>query len=472
MSKASDILSILKSYSYKNTEKGIFVYIETANGREEVPIKSDIFYSIIADDYQRYAEGKTVCVKTIKDCIFNFSGSILRNQPKISTRLRVNMTRDGSVIRIDIGDKEYHYIKITDKGWTLENDGDNYFTHHARQAPMPIPKRGGDITKIFKYCRVSKEMETVFIAYVCSCFIDIIHPCLVIQGKAGSSKSTMSKFLKMIVDPSVNNAPCLFPKNEREIKDVYNTNYFVAYDNLQRITNRQSDCLCSIVTGTQDIRRKLFTNFETCTSDLRQPIVLNGIKNIIANEDMMERSIILELQPIASKEKKSERKLMLDFQEDLPDILGGIMDILSETLSAYKPDTIPNPPRFIDFYEYGYYICESWKRGQGAEFCAAYTLLVEQQLKKFSYKLEFIELVKMFLEDEDNEYHGVMSELWNDLRNYEDMADYKGIVPGSPNRLSREFRQHRADFEDNGIYMEFSRTPSNLCYVKMSLEDE
>lgn len=472
MSKTSDIMAILKGYSYKNTEKGIFVYINTANGKEEVPIKSDIFYSVIADDYQRQNESKTVCLKTIKDCIFNFSGSIIRNQPKVSTRLRVNMEEDGSVIRIDICDSEYHYIKITDKGWTIESDGDNYFTHNARQASIPIPTSGGDITKIFKYCRVSKEMETVFIAYVCSCFIDIIHPCLVIQGKAGSSKSTMSKFLKMIIDPSVNNAPCLFPKNEREIKDVYNTNYFVAYDNLQKITNRQSDCLCSIVTGTQDIRRKLFTNFETCTADLRQPIVLNGIKNIIVNEDMMERSIILELQPIASNEKKSERKLMLDFQKDLPDILGGIMDILTKTLSTYKADSIHNPPRLIDFYEYGYYICEAWKKGQGAEFCAIYTLLVETQLQTFSNRTDFIDLVKVFLQDNDNEIRGTMTEVWNDLKDYEDMVDYVEIVPGSANRLSRELRQHRSDFEENGIYIEFSRTPNNSCYVRMTLEDE
>lgn len=470
MSKASDILSILKSYSYKNTEKGIFVYIDTANGREEVPVKSEIFYSIIADDYQKQSGGKTVCVKTIKDCIFNFSGSIIRNQPKVSTRLRVNMEEDGSVIRIDIGDNKYRYIRITDEGWTIESDGDNYFTHHARQAPMPIPIHGGDITKIFKYCRVSPEMETVFIAYVCSCFIDIIHPCLVIQGKAGSSKSTMSKFLKMIIDPSINNSPCLFPKNEREIKDVYNINYFVAYDNLQKITNRQSDCLCSIVTGTQDIRRKLFTNFETCTSDLRQPIVLNGIKNIIANEDMLERSIILELQPIASTEKKSERKLIFDFQEDLPDILGGIMDILSKTLSTYKADTVPNPPRLIDFYEYGYYICEAWKKGQGEEFCADYVALMNKQLQNFSHRTDFIDLVRVFLEDEDNEFRGTMSELWDELRDYEDLVDFEGLVPGSANRLSRELRQHRSDFEDNGIYIEFSRTPSNLSYVKMGIQ--
>lgn len=470
MSKFNNVIKILEGYQYKNTSNGIFAYIDTANGREEVSITSNIFYSIIADDYQKQNDGKTVCIKTIKDSIFNFSGSIIRNQPKVDTRLRVNMEEDGSVIRVDIGDSDYHYINITSKGWTIENDGDNYFTHNTRQVSMPMPKRGGDITKIFKYCRISKEMENIFIAYVCSCFIDIIHPCLVIQGKAGSSKSTMSKFLKMIIDPCVNNAPCLFPRNEREIKDVYNTNYFVAYDNLQKITNRQSDCLCSIVTGTQDIRRKLFTNFETCTSDLRQPIVLNGIKNIIVNEDMMERSIILELQPIASKEKRSERKLIFEFQKDLPDILGGIMDILAKALSTYEADTIPTPPRLIDFYEYGYYICESWKKGQGAEFCAEYTLLVEKQLKNFSHKTDFIEFVKMFLEDEDNEFRGTMSELWDNLRDYEYGTDLE-VVPGSANRLSRDIRQHRTDFEENGIFIEFSRTPNNSCYVRMSLEE-
>ena len=102
MSKFNNVIKILEGYQYKNTSNGIFAYIDTANGREEVSITSNIFYSIIADDYQKQNDGKTVCIKTIKDSIFNFSGSIIRNQPKVDTRLRVNMEEDGSVIRVKV----------------------------------------------------------------------------------------------------------------------------------------------------------------------------------------------------------------------------------------------------------------------------------------------------------------------------------------------------------------------------------
>lgn len=112
------------------------------------------------------------------------------------------------------------------------------------------------------------------------------------------------------------------------------------------------------------------------------------------------------------------------------------------------------------------------EKGQGEEFCADYVALMNKQLQNFSHRTDFIDLVRVFLEDEDNEFRGTMSELWDKLRDYEDLVDFEGLVPGSANRLSRELRQHRSDFEDNGIYIEFSRTPSNLCYVKISLENE
>lgn len=89
MSKSTKVLEILKEYQYKNTNNGIFVYIDTANGKEEVSIRSDIFHSIIADDFQRKNEGATVSLKTIKDCIFNYQGSIIKNQPKINTSINV-----------------------------------------------------------------------------------------------------------------------------------------------------------------------------------------------------------------------------------------------------------------------------------------------------------------------------------------------------------------------------------------------
>lgn len=470
MSKTVKVLEILKEYQYKNTNNGIFVYIDTANGKEEVSIRSDIFHSIIADDFQRKNEGATVSLKTIKDCIFNYQGSIIKNQPKINTRLRINMEKDSSVLRIDMGDKKYHYIEITSEDWCVKSDGDKYFSRNNRQAELPLPQKGGDIELLFQYCRVPEDMQNVFIAYVVSCFIDIIHPCLVIQGVAGSSKSTLSKFLKMIIDPCVNNAPCIFPKSETELKDIYNSNYFVAYDNLQRLNYKQSDYLCSIVTGSQVLRRKLYTDSETCQYDLRQPIVLNGISGIISKEDMLDRSIIMELPPISQMERKSERKLMEDFQNDLPSILGGIMDVLSLVLATYEADSVDCPPQLIDFYEYGYYICEAVEVGRGEMFCQEYWNAIELQRNEYKENDNLIPIIDKFLDYSENEWLGTMGELCEELQDFETEWKDKGVrsvIPPTPNRLSREINAIRHSLESVGISVEYDTNSKNCRVVKI-----
>lgn len=213
MNQTSKVMGILKEYQYKNSQNGIFAYIDTASGKEEVSIKSDIFYSIIADDFQQRNDGATVSLKTIKECVFNYQGSIIRSLPKIETKLRIHMNKDSTKIRIDKGDTEYHYFYITPEGWKIKSNGNRCFTRNSRQSELPAPADKGNIELLFKYCRIPKNMQNVFLAYVVSCFIDVIHPYLVIQGAAGSSKSTLSTFLKMIIDPCKNNAPYIFPYN-------------------------------------------------------------------------------------------------------------------------------------------------------------------------------------------------------------------------------------------------------------------
>ncbi|MGN1177349.1 MAG: hypothetical protein ACI4S1_18055 [Roseburia sp.] len=90
MTKSQKILEILKNYEYKNTSKGIYAFVETANGSEEVLINSRTFYSIIADVYREISKGKTVDLRTIKDCVFNYEGTILRTHRRIDTKIRIN----------------------------------------------------------------------------------------------------------------------------------------------------------------------------------------------------------------------------------------------------------------------------------------------------------------------------------------------------------------------------------------------
>lgn len=470
------IMDILGNYQYKNTSKGIYAYIDTVNGREEVSVTGNVFYSIIADDYRRATNGDPVGIGTIKKCVFNQCGSILKTQKLIDTNLRIQQEEDGSIIRINLANEKYEYIEITCNGWKICSDGDKYFSKVNGQGEMPKPIRGGELEKIFNYCRIPDEKKKLFLAYVISCFIDIIHPCLVIQGSAGSGKSTLSTMLKMLIDPCKNNAPCIFPKSEGELQYMYNSNYFVAYDNMQKLNAKQSDYLCSIVTGSQILKRKLYTDSEVCQYDLRQPILLNGISGIVTREDMLDRSIIIELLPLESDVRYSERQLMRDFKNDLPYILGGIMDVLVEVIATYEPDSLFSSPRLIDFYEYGYYICEAIEKGSGDVFCDEFNNSMYNQKKKFCKNEELKEVLICFLEENDNYWYGTMGDFSEELLSFTEeweTTEKPSAVPPTANRLARELHVMNESLKERGIYIAYSKDKRNCSTVKIWLvEDE
>ncbi len=64
--------------------------------------------------------------------------------------------------------------------------------------------------------------------------------------------------------------------------------------------------LCGYVTGIKERRRKLYTDNETIDYDICQPIILNGIHDVIKNEDILNRSIVLTLEKPANGENVAD----------------------------------------------------------------------------------------------------------------------------------------------------------------------
>lgn len=144
--------------------------------------------------------------------------------------------------------------------------------------------------------------------------------------------------------------------------------------------------LCAIITRTKDIRRKLFTDNEMMRYDLCQPIILNGIYDVVKEPDMLSWSIVMNILKPTDKGSFAYDKVVLteEFMNDRAVILGSIFRILSEALKNYRPNSIPRQGcdiRVSSFYDY--YICEAWRKGTGIEFFADYITLLNYQLKDF-----------------------------------------------------------------------------------------
>ena len=475
------IFKMLESeFCCKNTSYGVLVTIDTANGKEDVSLRSDKFRSILANRYRK-EYGVIAQSSKLKDCILSYYGKVMEEYEKVKNSNRCDRGEDGS-IWIDRGDKDDTYFVISKKGFKIENNASRYFYKHSRKGEIPVPDtKHGNIDRIFKYCRVPEDMKNIFIAYLVSLFIgDIEHPCLVLNGSQGSGKTTMSTFIKALIDPVADNKPSLFPKNDADLALMFRDNYLMAFDNLQTLNARLSDKLCTIVTGITESHRKLYTDDEMVHFDLCQPIILNGIHDIVKREDMLSRCIIMNLEKTVGKDAGASEKvsLMEEFMNDRAIILGGIVDILIEVLYFYQPNYASRmgyDVRMSSFYDYGYWICEVWKAGAGTEFCDDYISLLKRQLKGFKKNTDLIDLIKGFLEGYDLQWEGTMSELLTGLKDtkkllveiYEDTK-----IPLTPNRLSREINNLTTEFEAEGIVVEMTRTTNNSRHVKLALDYE
>ncbi len=466
-------------FQCKNTDYGVLVTIETVNGKEDVLLKNEKFHGVLANRYRK-EYGEIVKPSTIKSCILSYYGQVLEEYAKVKNSNRCDRGDGGSIL-IDSGDFEDTYFIISEKGIQSEENGSAYFYKHSRKGEIPYPDiKNGDINRIFKYCRVPQNMQRIFIAYLVSLFIgDIEHPCLVLNGSQGSGKTTMSTFIKALVDPIADNKPSLFPKNDADLALMFRDNYLVAFDNLQTLNARLSDKLCTIVTGVTESRRKLYTDDEMVHFDLCQPIILNGIHDIVKREDMLSRCIVMNLEKPVGKDRGASEKvaLMEEFMDDRAIILGGIFNILREVLYFYQPNYASRAGydvRMSSFYDYGYWICEIWEEEAGTEFCADYISLLKHQLKDFKKNTDLIELMKGFLEGDDLQWEGTMSELLTGLKNTKELlieifADTK--LPATPNRLSREINNLKVELEAAGIIVEMSKTKNNSRYIILTLEE-
>jgi hypothetical protein len=131
-----------------------------------------------------------------------------------------------------------------------------------------------------------------------------------------------------------------------------NNSWVIAYDNLSHLPTWVSDALCRIATGSGFGARALYTNREECLLQAQRPIVLNGIEDIATRGDLLDRSVIVYLPAIEEERRLTERNFERQFQEALPEILGGLLDSVSSAMRNLPGVELKAVPRMADFCEW------------------------------------------------------------------------------------------------------------------------
>ncbi|MDP3697159.1 MAG: bifunctional DNA primase/polymerase [Candidatus Taylorbacteria bacterium] len=363
----------------------------------------------------------------------------------------------------DLSDDGWRVVKITTQGWSIVNMSPILFRHYAHQQAQIEPEAGGDAAAVLKFVNIRNDKQKLlFLVYLISCFVpEFPHPVLNIYGSQGSAKSTLSKVVRRLVDPSMVEVS-EFPKTAVELLQKLSHHWCIFFDNVSSLPDFVSDTLCRAVTGAGFSKRELYSDDEDVIYTLKRCIGINGINLVAEKPDLLERSILLELDRVPKEERRQEKELFEEFEHERPKILGGIFDVLVKALQIKDSIHLPCLPRMADFAAWGCAIAEAMGYSK-KEFLDAYSANIENQNKEVLYESFVASALIAFMEDK-GEWKGTPSELLMELKKI--ASEVHGVntdkekgFPKAANILSKRLNQLKSNLAEAGI--QFNRSEEN-----------
>ena len=160
--------------------------------------------------------------------------------------------------------------------------------------PLPVPEKGGSIETLRSLVNVADEQDFVLVvaSLLAAMHCDIAKPVIAIRGGAGSAKSSLVEILRGLIDP--HDPPyTTMPRTELKLRTAAAESYLQAYDNISGLTVSMSDALCRFVTDGSN-----------------QPVIINGISDIITRSDLSDRSVFIDCAPIPDVQRRTQADVM------------------------------------------------------------------------------------------------------------------------------------------------------------------
>ena len=145
----------------------------------------------------------------------------------------------------DLADPGDHVIAIDGGKWEITDTAPVVFKRTELTAPMPNPEIGGDLHRLWDFINVAEPDQPIVLAFMVAALIqpDVPHTILAFIAEHGSAKSTATKRVVSLTDPSV--VPLRMPPRDIDTWITgANGSWVVALDNLSHISDWLSDALC------------------------------------------------------------------------------------------------------------------------------------------------------------------------------------------------------------------------------------
>ena len=396
--------------------------------------------------YRKY--GTVPGSQAIKDALNVIAGRAVHDGPQVSVETRIANTDAG--IWLDLADDPWRAINVTSTGWEIVTNVPVKFRRTRGTLSLPEPVRGGNLDELREFTNLPDDDEwAVYKAFLISTLRpDGPYPILILTGEQGSAKSSASRICMSLVDPRKPVTRGL-PRDPRDLMLAAANVGSWRSTTCQKLTDWLSDTLCSLSTGGGYAARELYSDGDEKIFDAKRPLILNGITDIATRPDLLDRSIILNLPPIADSDRIEEADLNRRFQEARPRILGALLDSVVMALRNRDTVKMTNKPRMADFAKWG--CAAEPAHSEGPIFLKAY-LKNRSSINDVAIEASLVGLPIIALRQDHFPWDGTVGELLEVLGEFVDGITLKSNAwPKSARSLSAQLKRITPNLRRQGI---------------------
>ena len=269
---------------------------------------------------------------------------------------------------IDLCDPDWRVVEVDEKGWRIVKHSPVWFTRTAKMSALPEPKKGGTFKSLLEVINVPDKYRILLLVWAIECFRPETDDVgLMSFGVQGAAKSTTQRSLKEVIDPMGSNLRSR-PKSREDLFIAARNGLLLSYENLSDLSPDMQDALCTVLTGGEFTTRQLHTNGEEFEILVKNPVVLNGINNVVTRPDLLDRFICIELPELEPAKRKAGTVVRQRFDELKPTVFGAILTrfhMALKELPAVTKDKTLELPRMADFALLGEAVARSMKQKPG-----------------------------------------------------------------------------------------------------------
>ena len=323
--------------------------------------------------------GLSASEAAMKQACFALSG--IAKYEGVKQRVYLRTAQHNDIHYIFLADEKMQVVAVSLTGWNVLNTSPVKFWKSAAMQDLPIPITGGDVNVLWQFINIPEEDRPLFLAWILEAYrAESKKPVLAITGMQGTAKSSTHDKARQLVDPNAVNLRAA-PKNREDIFISAGCNWVVSFENISHFTAEMQDALCTLSTGGGFAARTLYTNNEETIISVQRPVIINSIPTVATAQDLTDRLIAIELQPITYRE---DTELNLAWGEAKAGIFGGLLDLFVKALAKLPEVTLVNPPRMADFTRLG----EAMMQAQGEESGVFTNLYINNRFKSIAKALE------------------------------------------------------------------------------------